>query len=348
MSLSMQECKSNSVSMTQGKKKLITHETVKGQAVKMCTGLGPQYKCCNLRVIEQMSNCPFECTYCFLQGYLNNTVTQIQKDTKTIIEQVKDLTQKYPKRFFRFGTGDLADSLAISQAKPQVQELISEFQKIPNCFLELKTKSKNVTPLFFDTTKKNVVVSWSMNPQNIITSDEHKTASLTERLEVAQKVIEHGYLVGFHFDPMIAVTDWENEYANLIDTIAQYIPESSITWMSLGALRLAPEVKEAMIDRFPKSALPYGEFVFSEDGKYRYIKPLRVKMYELMLKKIRDRFPKIWVYLCMEYDDIWKKVMPFVPDDNGHLDYLFALSLYERFSAFFANPPERSFFYDEI
>ena len=77
--------------------------------------------------------------------------------------------------------------------------------------------------------------------------------------------------------------------------------------MSLGSLRFMPELKDIMEKRFPKSPLPYGEWVRGMDGKMRYFKERRVELYSALVKKIRSLAPNITLYLCMETEEVWKK-----------------------------------------
>ncbi len=49
------------------------------------------------------------------------------------------------------------------------------------------------------------------------------------------------------------------------------------------------------------------------------------------------------IYLCMERWDVWDKVFGFHPDSIGHLDYLFAKSLSERYGLI-EEPPKRELY----
>jgi len=55
---------------------------------------------------------------------------------------------------------------------------------------------------------KNILFTWSLNPQIIIDNEEHITASLVERLNSAKQIADLGYLVGFHLHPMIDIKDF--------------------------------------------------------------------------------------------------------------------------------------------
>ena len=59
-----------------------------------------------------------------------------------------------------------------------------------------------------------------------------------------------------------------------------------------------------------------GELVRSWDGKLRYFKPLRIKMYSKLLKSIREYAPEVMVYLCMESPGVWREVFGSAPAHN--------------------------------
>jgi len=55
----------------------------------------------------------------------------------------------------------------------------------------------------------------------------------------------------------------------------------------------------------------------------RYIKPLRVNIYKKMLSWIREYSKDVFVYLCMEPKEIWKKVFNLDLKESGDLEKLF-------------------------
>ncbi|MCX7017417.1 MAG: hypothetical protein NTY46_00170 [Candidatus Sumerlaeota bacterium] len=152
------------------------------------------------------------------------------------------------------------------------------------------------------------VVSWSVNSHPLIRSVEHKAASFDERLAAACRCVRVGYRVGFHFDPIIRHEDMARHYAETINTIFDTVPESSIVWISMGALHFPPPLKQIIGPRFPNSRFIYDEFVRDEDGKMRCFRPLRVEMYRMIAGAIRARNHTVRLYLRMETPEIWRDV----------------------------------------
>jgi spore photoproduct lyase len=294
------------------KRKLFLAEH-KGEFFKKCPGSDGQV-CCNYFVINFASNCPMDCSYCYLQEYLaDNSQLKVFSNVGDLIDEADQVLKKHRGMFFRIGTGEITDSLALEPYTGMVGELIPYFAEQPNVLLELKTKSDCVDSLLDLDPKGRVVAAWSMNPQTVIDLDEADTASFSERLNAARRCQEAGYRLGFHFDPMIEYPGWQADYENMLEELFATIDWRKLSWLSLGVLRNTPGLKRAMRERFPRTQLLTGEQVICPDGKLRYFQPLRVEMYRKMAGWIRRAAPTVKIYLCMESKEVWQQVFGFAP-----------------------------------
>ena len=296
----------------------------KGEFLKKCPGSEGQV-CCNYFVINFASNCPMDCSYCYLQEYLaDNASLKVFSNVDDLIDEADATLRKHRGVFFRIGTGEITDSLALEPYTGMVREILPYFAEQPNVLLELKTKSDCVDDLLDLDPKGRVVVGWSMNPQRVIDADEHATASLTERLNAARRVQDAGYRLGFHFDPMIEYPGWETDYHAMLEQTFATIDWRKLSWVSLGVLRDTPGLKRTMRQRFPRSQLLTGEQVLCPDGKLRYYQPLRVEMYRKMIGWIRRAAPLVKVYLCMESREVWEQVFGYAPSCEKELGNQFS------------------------
>lgn len=326
-------------------KKSIYLSAKRGAVMRPCASLSSEYLCCNVQVLETVSNCPFECSYCFLQNYLNDGRMKVIGDTGAVLQEVREKIKAEPRRFFRIGTWELGDSLALEPFTGAASELVEAFASLPNAVLELKTKSSSVEGLLDLRHGGRTVIAWSLNPQAVIQSEEHGTADLDSRLQAMGKVAEAGYLIAAHFDPMIVHPGWEQGYADLARRVFQAVPAERIAWISIGSLRFNPEMKKTIEDHFPDSRITASEMIPGPDGKVRYVKPLRLALYGLLYDAIRRYGPKDGlVYLCMERWDVWKRVFGDHPQSIGHLDYRITESLYMRYPGLVHQAPDRSLY----
>jgi spore photoproduct lyase len=300
-------------------KKRIVLTRHKGEFFKKCPGSEGQV-CCNYFVINFASNCPMDCSYCYLQEYLaGNPELTVFSNVGDLLKEGDELLSKHRRFFFRIGTGEITDSLALDPYIGFAREVVPFFADQPNVVLELKTKSDCIDGLLGLDPKDRVVVSWSMNPQRLIDLDEHETASLSERLIAAQRCQSAGYRLGFHFDPLVEYPNWEVDYEKMLDQLFSSVDWRRIAWLSMGVLRLTPSLKRIIRVRFPRTRLLTGEQVLCPDGKLRYFQPLRVDMYRKMLGWIRHAAPTVKVYLCMESKEVWEQVFGFAPSCEKEL-----------------------------
>lgn len=300
----------------EGKRRLVVQRNG-GSFLQHCPAGTPGVVCCSYLVMRFESNCPFDCSYCFLQDYVrNNPAIKVFTNVADGLAEIAAVLRAHPARTFRVGTGDVADSLALDHLTDLSCELVPFFAAQPNVVLELKTKSAGVDNLLGLDPKDRVVVSWSLNTPAMVAEEEDGAASLAERLAAAVRVQQAGYQVGFHFDPLIAHDGWEEGYRAVIELIFRQIDTRRVAWVSLGSLRMTPSLKAAIKARPRSARLLDTELVPNSDGKQRVWRGLRVKMYRRLLAWLRDVDSRMPLYICMEPASVWEKVFGEVPTDS--------------------------------
>jgi spore photoproduct lyase len=299
-----------------------------GRRLKPCPGTS-QHICCGYNVINAITNCPMDCSYCVLQGYLNNPFLTLYSNWDDLLQEIESFLSHHPQPFPRLGTGELSDSLALDSIFPLSQLLISFFAERNNGILELKTKSAEVNHLLHLKHRGRTVFSWSLNPTKRIEEEETRTATLGERIDAAKRCQEKGYPVGFHFDPIIYYEGWEKGYQETILSLFKRIDPKRVIWISLGGFRYPPQLKAIAKERFPNTEIFLGELFPGRDGKFRYFKEIRAEMYQKMVEWLRDVDPNLFIYLCMESKEVWEKVFGWSPSKSHHLNQLFEERLKE-------------------
>jgi DNA repair photolyase len=272
-----------------------------GRMVEGCPAT-PGMRCCRYRVINLITGCPIDCSYCILQGYLNRPTIFIYPELEKVFEQVDSEIASCSEYPLRFGTGELSDSLALEHVTGFARPLVEFFRERPRCWFEFKTKSTQVESLLeIESVPRNIVVSWSLNPQTVIDSEERRAESLESRLRAAQKAAAAGYRLGFHFDPIFHYDGWEDDYRSVVEEIYRHVEPGKVAWISLGTLRYSSWMAGILKRRFSTHPLLAGElFPVPPDGKYRYPQPVRVEIYRKMNEWISSFDPQAYIYLCME------------------------------------------------
>ena len=290
----------------------------RGRFVKACPGTR-SYLCCGYQILNLGTQCPLGCTYCILQAYLSGSNLRLFANLGDMWLELTEHLRFSPRKVHRLGTGEFMDSLLLDPVTHLSRELIPFFAGQPRAVLELKTKTANVEHLKGLSHGGRTIVAWPLNPQDLIRSEEPGAAGLEARLEAARRCQEWGYRLAFHFDPLIAYPGWRQGYAEVVARLAATVDPEGIAWISLGTLRFMPILKEIIRRRHTGSALLHEEFVPGLDGKLRYFRDLRVGMYRHLSTLLRQVSHDLFIYLCMESEDVWREALGFSPVERGGL-----------------------------
>jgi spore photoproduct lyase len=139
--------------------------------------------------------------------------------------------------------------------------------------------------------------------------EELLTATLDERLAAARRMQAWGYPVALHFDPLIYFPGCEREYAALAERVFAEVDPARVVWASVGALRFPPAMKRTIERRFPKTKIVYGELVPGADGKLRYVREVRRRLYGALIGGLTKYLPAERIVFSMESPDIWAEFL---------------------------------------
>ncbi len=313
---------------SQGKRvlRLMTH---RGAFVKPCPGT-KEYVCCGLEILHIGQGCPMDCRYCALQAYFNRPVLELFVNVDEMLVDLHAYLARHSDRFHRICTGEFTDSLALDPLTGLAARLVELFSQADHASLEIKTKTDFIDPLLDLNPAGRVVLSWSVNSGLIAGAEEKGATPLLGRLAAAHKAVEKGYLVGFHFDPIIPHPGWNDEYLRTVDRIFRTIDPSRIAWISLGVLRFVPRLKEIVRTRHGPVRYFHDGFVQGLDGKSRLPVDRRIEIYRRIAERIRGHHDQAKVYLCMESAHVWKEALGIDMNSNDALGAYLADHFFRR------------------
>ncbi len=301
-----------------GGKRILRLMRNRGAVVKPCPGTR-EYVCCGLEILHIGQGCPMDCRYCALQAYFNRPVLELFVNVDEMLEDLRGYLALYPDPFHRICTGEFADSLALDPLTGLASRLVELFATVDNASLEIKTKTDFIDPLLDLNPAGRVVLSWSVNSRPVAGSEEKGATPLPGRLAAAAAAVEKGYLVGFHFDPIIPHPGWSEQYVRSVDLIFRTIDPSRIAWISLGVLRFVPRLKEIVRMRHGPVRYFHDGFVQGLDGKSRLPVDRRIEIYRRIAGRIREHHAQATVYLCMESAHVWTEALGIHMDSNEAL-----------------------------
>ena len=288
----------------------------RGAFIKNCPGTR-SYECCGYQILNIGNFCHMDCTYCILQCYFHPPVLQYFVNHDDLFKELESIFAD--DKIHRLGTGEFTDSLIWEMWTDLSTRLVPVFAAQNSAVLELKTKTTAIDRLENLSHNRKTIMAWSVNTPRIIATEERHTASLAARLKTAAKCESWGYPLAFHFDPIIIYDGCESDYERVVKQIFSYVSPDRIVWISLGTFRFMPALKTLIQKRSPKSNIIYGEFITGLDGKMRYFKPLRIEIYQKIIACIRAHAPRVFIYFCMEDDEVWQKSLGFTVSERGGL-----------------------------
>ncbi len=299
---------------------------LKGRLLRLCPAASERAVCCNLKTLSIVDNCAMACSYCVLQNHYDEAKIAVPTNLKQKLAEI----ELHPEKRYRIGTGEYSDSLLWGNKNDILVDLCAFAEKHPNIILELKTKSANVDWLLKNPVPRNVCASWSLNPQVIISNEEHKTAGLERRLIAARAVADKGIKVGFHFHPMFYFAGWEDEYRWLISRVVSLFEPEEVLWVSLGCITLMKGFAQELRSKFQSSKLLQMRTETTPDGKITYAFDIREGLYRNALEALLPWKDKVFQYLCMEHAPMWKAVMGYDYPNMAAFDDVFNASAFAK------------------
>ena len=277
-----------------------------GSFFKRCPGSKPGLACCNYYVLNLGQQCDMNCSYCYLQSFINSPLLTVYSNIDEAIAELREMAMASPNQPVRVGTGETIDSLSLDELTLYSRKLIELFREIPGWRLEFKTKSNRISQFIDVPHAGNVICSWSINPEKIVSLEENGTASMIDRLKAAEACRDRGFIVSFHIDPVIYHEGWRESYKSLVDEICRRFKPNEVPYMSIGGLRFQKEQRAMMRERFGmQSLVTRAEMWPGIDGKLRYPLELRQPMFDFIIQQFRENDPKWNVFLCMESPETW-------------------------------------------
>ncbi len=298
------------------------------QVLGRCPVASERTRCCNLLTLDVVRSCGMDCTYCSIQSFFNDDQVDIEVNLSKKLSALElDPTQRY-----HIGTGQSSDSLLWGNRAGILDDLMEFARHHPNVILELKTKSHNVNYLLQNQIPANVLVTWSLNPQSVIDIEERLTSSLAQRLEAARLVAKQGILVGFHFHPMIYFKNYRQEYAHIVDYLVEHFNSDQVALVSLGTVTFTKKVIKQIRHRAIKTKILQMKLVDAE-GKLSYPLSIKEEMFRSLYEMFRPWQQKVFFYMCMEDQSLWKKVFGYEYHSNEEFERDMIAHYFSKISA---------------
>ncbi|MFO7772482.1 MAG: radical SAM protein [Dehalococcoidia bacterium] len=247
--------------------------------------------------------CPFDCAWCYLKG----TFRFLPTGTKPVIKDYGKI-ELHTKKFLSeatipevLNTGEIADSLMWEGGdQPFSKFIILLFEQQNKHKVLFVTKSDNIRNLLEINPHNQVIMSFSLNADDVAKRWEKGAPPVSRRIEAGRKLSQAGYEVRIRIDPMVPVLDWEAHYTNLVDQVfANFVPAR----ITLGSLRGLQTTINGAADK------SWQEYLKENSNWGKKVEfNTRYEMYATIINWLKERYNYQEVALCKETLAMWTKL----------------------------------------
>ncbi len=252
------------------------HGTLFYPGAPVCQSFGEEH----FMYTSCIMNCLYDCDYCYLQGMYPSRNIVVFVNLEDYFAELTSLLSKHPVYLCCSYDSDLT---ALNGLLPHAEEFCRFAAEHPSLRLELRTKSAALPFVRKLPAAKNIVMAFTLSPQEIITQYEHYTPSLKARLATAKEAARHGFSLRLCFDPILDVPNAEELYTTLVEETFSVLHPEEITDVSLGVFRLSKDYLKQLKKAKPSCAISHYPYELT-DGVCHY----RAKRCDDLLTIVRD------------------------------------------------------------
>ena len=247
---------------------------------------------------SHMLNCIYDCRYCFLQGMYRSANYVLFINYETFEQSIVETVDTNPNKALYFFSGYDCDSLALEPVTRFVEYFLPVFNRLPNAWLELRTKSTQIRTLLNSAPIPNCIVAYSFSPDEIAQAVEHKAPNIQRRLDAIVRLQEAGWNIGLRIDPLIYQPDYQTLYTQLFATLFQRISAQHLHSVSLGTFRLPETFYRNMVRLYPTEQLFAGPLE-ENNGMIMYRPELEQAMVSFCSEQLLRYIPEKIFFPCI-------------------------------------------------
>lgn len=199
-------------------------------------------------------NCIYDCDYCYLQGMYPSGNIVVFVNLEDYFSALEAMLKKHPVYLCCSYDSDLT---ALNGIFPHAEEFCRYAAAHPALRLELRTKSAALPFIKKLPVANNIVMAFTLSPQEVIDRYEHYTPSLRARLAAAKAAATKGVSLRLCIDPILDMPQAEASYTALIEQTFLVLAAEEITDISLGVFRLSKDYLKQLKRAKPACAVSH-------------------------------------------------------------------------------------------
>ena len=232
-------------------------------------------------------NCLYNCSYCFLQGMYPSANIVVFVNEDDMKNEVLDAINKrsYKDEPLMLSVSYNTDLLAFENILPLTKNWMSFAKKNKDLLIEIRTKSALYNSIKNIKYSDQILLSWTLSPDNIIESYELNTPPLSRRIDAIKSAINDGWKVRICFDPILTYDNWKADYLSFFNKIKSDINFEQVFDITVGVFRMGQDYFKHIRKSKPDSDLFYQSYK-NENG----IVSIDSKKKNSVFKLVSDNF----------------------------------------------------------
>lgn len=182
-------------------------------------------------------NCVFHCEYCYLQGMYNTPHLVLFLNNQDFIKATQELIHQSKDKIYLALSYD-TDLVALEHYYPYCKEWMMFANDEPRLNIEIRTKSHQIDEIISLTPTDNIILSFTLSPEDIQKKYEPFTPKLEQRINAVKKAIDKGFRVMISVDPLIYSAQFQTIYSKFLHDVFSEISPKRFYAVSIGVFRM--------------------------------------------------------------------------------------------------------------
>lgn len=193
-------------------------------------------------------NCFFNCKYCYLQWTFKNRFPVFFLNYEDMQKEISNQIEKERNNWFNgqitFYASNYTDLLATENISHFHEKILPFCESLPdNVLIETRTKSNNITTLLnyaknlkWNSPTQKMEIAFSLSPRTIAQNYELWTATLDEKIEAINKLLEAWFRVWLRFLPLLPVDNFQQIYSDFLDEVIDKLNINKVASIAIAPL----------------------------------------------------------------------------------------------------------------
>ncbi len=239
------------------------HGTLLYEGAPVCHSFGHEH----FYYTSPALNCLYDCEYCWLKGmYSTANIVIFINDPREYLEAAAQISHRFNEEPVFVSFSYETDLFPLEPLTGFLKQLSHDLPQTGSVTAEVRTKCASPDLIRSLARSSQLVLAFTVSPQEMIDRYEHGTSPLAQRLAAASTALECGFPVRLCFDPMILFPGWRSAYAEMLETVRTAVDLSAVTDFSIGSYRQSDQYQKRMRSRFPDSAVI--QYPYETDSGY--------------------------------------------------------------------------------